>query len=1162
MDKTKLLNLLIKKATKFAAEDGKEGPNTDYVVLAALDAYGKLSTELKDMDGDEVDDMLDCLNERFDDKAQAYRNLRRKLKKIGGEFSEADIYYGVLDSSAEIEAEDYELREIPAALYLRLIFNDMSEVLKECGAKEIADDESDDDQKAEVKTDDEKAEEAKKAPTFTVKAPPVAPADMRAFADKKAKEIKEADEGKRADKYSLSDSIEKIHALQTSILENVYGQDQAVSTFISGFFQSEISALAGTKNKPRATFLFAGPPGVGKTFLAEQIAEAIGLPFRRFDMSEYCNKESDVEFVGSDNVYKNGKAGNVTSYVDHNPKCVLLFDEIEKAHATVIHLFLQILDAGRIRDNFTDREVSFENAILIFTTNAGKTLYEDEEITNLSAISRKQVLSALGADKNPTTGEPLFPAAIRSRFAAGNVVMFNRLCAHDLLRIVEKEISRFSNAFDTKAGVEVKFDQRVLYSLMYAEGSGVDARMMRGRASGFFCQENYELLRLLKSKGVNIDKLKRVNIEVNLPDDEKITSLFVPDGKSSVLVFGEGEIVEECKKRLTNVNAFYANEVEKATEILHREDIGMILCDITCGLRNPEIKVLNLEDVDSSGRDFFVKVTATEAKPVFVLSLNEKDISAEEYLSFIRAGARGSLCVRSESSDFAAVIDAQCTALFQQSKLIELGKANRVLSFATSQTLSEDGATATIQLYDYKMALAPDIFDSDGIVDDVSRPKVRFDDVIGAEDAKGELKYFVEYLKNPVEFMRRGVRAPKGILLYGPPGTGKTMLAKAMAGESDVTYIATEGNSFIKKYIGEGSAAVHEVFRKARKYAPSVLFIDEIDAIAKNRGSEGSSSVVGDILTAFLTEMDGFKSQPDRPVFVLAATNFEVEQGRARSLDAAILRRFDRKVLVDLPTRPEREQYIRMKAKKHSTVTLSDEQIENIAMRSTDMSLADLESVFELALRNSIKSKDYKVDDKCFDEAFETFNGGEIKKWDASGLQRTARHEAGHALVNWLAGEKPSYLTIVSRGNHGGYMQHSDDEGKGVYIKSELLSLIRASLGGRAAEMVYYGAENGVSTGAASDLYKATKLCERMICEFGMDEKLGLSVIDAKMLGGAYYPIIRDRINEILSAELNTAIKQIEDNRQAIDALVDALVKKNQLRENEIDEILSKTANK
>lgn len=147
-----------------------------------------------------------------------------------------------------------------------------------------------------------------------------------------------------------------------------------MDTLVSGYFQAELLSLTQEKRtRPRATFLFAGPPGVGKTFLAEQVAEVLGLPYRRFDMSEYCEKESNLQFAGSDKVYKNAQRGIVTSFVDKNPKCILLFDEVEKAHLNVIHLFLQILDAGRIRDNYTAEEVSFADAILIFTTNAAKS---------------------------------------------------------------------------------------------------------------------------------------------------------------------------------------------------------------------------------------------------------------------------------------------------------------------------------------------------------------------------------------------------------------------------------------------------------------------------------------------------------------------------------------------------------------------------------------------------------------------------------------------------------------------------------------------------------------------------------------------------------------------------------------------------------------------
>jgi ATP-dependent Zn protease len=338
------------------------------------------------------------------------------------------------------------------------------------------------------------------------------------------------------------------------------------------------------------------------------------------------------------------------------------------------------------------------------------------------------------------------------------------------------------------------------------------------------------------------------------------------------------------------------------------------------------------------------------------------------------------------------------------------------------------------------------------------------------------------------------------------------------------------------------------------------LCIDESDASAKNRSSE-SGEKTGDVLTALLTEMDGFKSNADKPVFVLAATNYSVEQSDRRSLDPAILRRFDRKILVDLPDKQEREQYLKMKMQKNPALALSATLLENVASRAVGSSIAELELIIELAIRNSIKKGENVVTDEIFENAFETYMNGEEKKWERTTVERTARHEAGHALLCWLSGETPSYLTIVSRGNHGGYMQHADGEDKMLYTRKELLGRIRTSLAGRAAELVCYGEEDGVSTGASGDLNSATRLAEYMICAYGMDETVGLGSIDlASISGSAYYTTVRNRVNEVLKEQLILAKKAVVEHKKAFDALVSALLEKSHLTGKEIDSILSKNS--
>ena len=844
----------------------------------------------------------------------------------------------------------------------------------------------------------------------------------------------------------------------------------------------------------------------------------------------------------------------VTSFVAEHPHSVLLFDEIEKAHINVIYLFLQMLDAGRLRDTFTNEEVSFADTIVILTTNAGRNLYEDPTIVNLSALPRRQIIEALRNDKSERGNDlNVFPAALCSRFAAGNVIMFDRLEAYDLCNIANKELTESVAAFSKYSGIDVTLDPSLGTAILLAEGSKSDARTISSRAGSFFYDEVYELFRLVGKgeDGKPLEGIKSLNVKLTLPENEKVRALFENTEAPSVLVFGDSELGAECEKKLDGCTVYRTGDIEEARDILFAHDITIVLCDIQFGQRDESQRYINIEDTSSVGMDFLHLICSAYEIPTFILERKWGDITHEEALSFARCGVRDIISMDRKGGSFAAKVLSKCSAAYQQKSLLELSRASKVLTYKTAQTISEDGASAEIHLFDLALALAADTEDAKTLL--VSKPNVKFSDVIGAEDAKSELKYFVEYMKCPVKYIRRGLRAPKGILLYGPPGTGKTLLAKAMAGESDVTFIAAEGNRFLQRYVGDGASSVHDLFTTARKYAPSILFIDEIDAIAKNRAS-ASAEHTSDVLTAFLTEMDGFNTDSTKPVFVLAATNYDVEGTSDRSLDPALLRRFDRKLLVDLPNKEERERYIRFKMSKNPALELCDERIENLSMRSTGMSLAELESVIELAMRNAVKSENLVVDDAAMEEAFETFTSGEEKKWSADSLLRTARHEAGHALICWLSGEKPSYVTIVARGNHGGYMQHGNEENKGLYTKSELLSKIRTSLAGRAAEVVYYGADDGVSTGAGSDLASATSLAERMVCRDGMDDSFGLAVITPDNMQG-YYSEVRTRVNSILTKQYSEACALIEKNRAAINALCDALIAKNHLRGPEIDEI-------
>lgn len=965
-----------------------------------------------------------------------------------------------------------------------------------------------------------------------------------------------AQEEKPSVKEEISKLVDKVKTLQSELLDTVYGQDNAVNVFTTGYFQAELLSMTDIdRKKPRATYLFAGPPGVGKTFLAEVAAEKLSLPFMRFDMSEYADKEANLEFCGSDKVYKNAKSGNVTGFVSEHPKCILLFDEVEKAHLCVIHLFLQMLDAGRLRDNYTDEEVSFKDAIIIFTTNAGKQLYESESDGDFSSLSRKVVLKALRNDINPLSGSSYFPAALCSRFASGNVIMFNHIMAHDLRHIAKKEILRSASNFSKNAGVSVDIDEKVYTALLFSEGGNADARMIKSRAESFFNGEIYELLRLVASDKVqtSISDLTKIEFVTEIDESSEAYNLFFGEEKLTALVFGSDKTVRNCKKVCKDVEIISAKTVDEAKNIISHKDICVILIDLSYGKRG-SVKYLNIEDQESVSADMFDYLTKLgQSLPVYVLETSAYSLTEEEKMSLFKEGARDVVRLDDKIGNALKQI---CVNVYQQQNMNLLAKTNKVVSFTTAQTVSKNGKKATIKLIDFDMAAAVDAEDSCGFVTKNNKPDVDFDDIIGAQDAKSELKYFAEYLRSPKKFAAAGVKMPKGALLYGPPGTGKTMLAKALAAQSGVTFIYTEGNKFLKKYVGEGPEKVHDLFRSARKYAPTIVFIDEIDAIAKERHGDERVAAGEETLTALLAEMDGFNVDSTKPVFVLAATNFDVAPGSPRSLDQALVRRFDRRIYVDLPTDEERKQFMLRKCAKNVMFDIGEQDIDNLAVRTVGMSLSDLDSIFEFALRQALRAELNKVKADILDEAFETYVNGEKKNWSEAEVERVARHEAGHAFLCWQSGETPSYLTIVARSDHGGYMQHDSTEKKTIYTKDELLSRIRVALGGRAAEIVCYGECGGVSTGASGDLVSATAIAERIVCSYGMVDECGLAVSDPRTLrSGDVAKEVRKAVNKLLSEQMSQAIEEIRANKDMLDVLSNELMQKSHLSANEISEL-------
>lgn len=388
--------------------------------------------------------------------------------------------------------------------------------------------------------------------------------------------------------------------------------------------------------------------------------------------------------------------------------------------------------------------------------------------------------------------------------------------------------------------------------------------------------------------------------------------------------------------------------------------------------------------------------------------------------------------------------------------------------------------------------------------------------------------------------------------MYGPPGTGKTTLAKVMATESNVTFLSASADQFISKWAGEGPQSVHHIFSVARKYAPAILFIDEIDAIGCKRGGSESHSGKQEILNALLTEMDGFKVSKNKPVLVMAATNLGGNNGNTGALDPALVRRFDRSICIDFPDKDSRIKLIKLLCKRNPIMEITDNMIENLSERAIGMSPVLIEGAVNAAIREAIRT-DTVVTDQIIDEAFEKYNSGDEKHWAPEELLKTARHEAGHAFVNYYFGNTPSYLTIVARDNHGGYMLDSGNENKGAYSKKDLLERIVVALGGRAAELVYYGEEDGLTTGPSGDLQTAISIVYKMICNYAMYEDVSDGVIPENQRNDAE---LQRFASKILKEQLNVAIEIIKNNQKTFDNLVAELMTKTHMNKKELEILL------
>ncbi|MBR5857691.1 MAG: ATP-dependent zinc metalloprotease FtsH, partial [Phascolarctobacterium sp.] len=449
---------------------------------------------------------------------------------------------------------------------------------------------------------------------------------------------------------------------------------------------------------------------------------------------------------------------------------------------------------------------------------------------------------------------------------------------------------------------------------------------------------------------------------------------------------------------------------------------------------------------------------------------------------------------------------------------------------------------------------------------DEDKIKVTFKDVAGAAEAKQELQEVVEFLKEPQKYNELGAKIPKGVLLYGPPGTGKTLLAKAVAGEAGVPFFSISGSDFVEMFVGVGASRVRDLFEQAKKSAPCIVFIDEIDAVGRQRGAGlgGGHDEREQTLNQLLVEMDGFGA--NEGIIMIAATN------RPDILDPALLRpgRFDRQIVVDRPDIKGRTEILKVHVKGKPMA--EDVELEVIAQRTPGFTGADLSNLVNEAALMAARKNKKKINMPEMEEAAErVIMGPERKSRVISDNEKrlTAYHEGGHTIVGMLLEHTDPVhkVTIIPRGRAGGYTLSLPKEDRYYATRSEMLDELKVLLGGRVAEALVL---KEISSGASNDLQRATALARQMICEYGMSEKIGPVTFghrqDQVFLGR---DIARDKdYSEEVAAEIDKEVrsflddayaateKLLNENMDKLHLIAEALIERETLEKEEIADIV------
>ena len=561
---------------------------------------------------------------------------------------------------------------------------------------------------------------------------------------------------KDTEQMTLTDVASNLASMRELLFQKVRGQRHVVFELTQGVFESEMfSKFDANRKGPLSTFLFMGPSGVGKTFLAKEFGALSGRPVLVVDMSEYSDNLANLKFNGD-----HGQNAVVTGFVRKHPDALIVFDEIEKAHINTIHLFLQILDAGQLMDQQIKKEVSFRDTTIIMTTNVGRDLYDNVESRNLSNIPRNALINALKSEKKKGTvdQETVFPESITTRMANGHIIMFNHLEPYALLEIVRDEIQLQAELFKQATGITVEFDAVNLPALiMYAGGAAADARTLRGLAKNAVIKEIQDAVMQINSDpNQELSNLSKIFLTVEVPGEESdIYKLFHQTQGMQALVFADDASALQSvampylEFHMTSDPAAFQKRIRGVTDF--------VILDPFTGFVPGERLPSDVEDIHSTGMDQYEYLLEYYPEiPIYILDIGK--YGKVDFSTLLSRGARGVLSAHSTTEDVVKSLNEYSLNALIGNSVYQLGRAGKYLSYNCAQ-YTIDQSAVEICFAGLRLKTAINGEDYGAVTQKGESSSVIFDDIVGCKTAKEALTEFCAVLDDP----RKGILSGKKI---------------------------------------------------------------------------------------------------------------------------------------------------------------------------------------------------------------------------------------------------------------------------------------------------------------------------------------------------------------------------------------------------------------